>query len=121
LDCDGDGWIAVQEIMIYGASNTSNDQDPCGLNGWPATVYDLGISANTLDIVDVTSFVAPVRRLDTSPPEPNFSARWDLKPGAGAFPKYINITDITALVSGPTGNPPMFQGARAFGKVCPWP
>jgi hypothetical protein len=38
------------------------------------------------------------------------------------FTKHINITDLTTVVSGAAGSPaypPMFDGARAFGKRCP--
>lgn len=42
------------------------DDDNDGYGGWPSNVFDTGLSANKLDIQDI-SFVAPVRRLDTSP------------------------------------------------------
>jgi hypothetical protein len=70
----------------------------------------------------VTSFVAPVRHFEKSPGDFGFDARWDIKPGDGGLPpKYINILDVTTLVAGPTGNPPMLNGARAFGRDCPLP
>ncbi|HSP55100.1 MAG TPA: hypothetical protein VLS25_05880, partial [Dehalococcoidia bacterium] len=65
-------------------------------------------------------FVAPVRRIDTSPGNPNYSQRWDLVPGRGLFPNWIAINDLTALLSGASGMPPMFGGTRAFnGPLCP--
>jgi hypothetical protein len=123
FDCDGDGYKGSAEAAIYSPS-TLGDQDPCGLNGWPSDFVSGGIfeSTDQVDIADLNSFLSP-RRLDTSPGDPNFSARWDLQPGAGIFgPAWINIADLNALLGGTSGNPPMLGGARAFdGPVCPWP
>jgi hypothetical protein len=116
-DFDQDGYTDENEALFIG----TNPGYPCGIGGWPSNLNDGGGSANRLDILDVTSFVAPVRHFDRSPDDPGFSARWDIKPGPTGFPKYINITDVTTLVAGPTGNPPMLNGARAFGKDCPLP
>ena len=117
-DFDGDGYTDDNEALFIG----TDPGYPCGIGGWPSNLNDGGFSANRLDILDVTSFVAPVRHFDTSPGDPGFSARWDIKPGDGGLPpKYINITDVTTLVAGPTGNPPMLNGARAFEKDCPLP
>jgi hypothetical protein len=79
-------------------------------------------STDQVDIADLNSFLSP-RRLDTSPGHPNFSARWDLQPGAGIFgPGWINVADLSALLGGASGNPPMFGGVKAFdGPTCPWP
>jgi hypothetical protein len=99
----------------------TSSKDPCGIDGWPSNLNDGGISFNRLDILDVTSFVAPVRRFDTSPGDFGFDSRWDIGPGAGGLTEFINILDVTTLVSGPTGNPPMLNGARAFGRDCPFP
>jgi hypothetical protein len=97
--------------------------DPCGYDGWPSNVWDAVPSNNQLDIQDVISFVAPVRRLDKSPADAGFGSRWDLVPGTvPPFTKFINIVDITTLVSGPAGSPafpPMLSPLRAFGKDCP--
>jgi hypothetical protein len=65
-----------------------------------------------------------VRRLDSSPsPTSNYLARWDLAPGANfPFTNHISIFDITTMLNGVVGSPgypPMFEGPRAFGKVCP--
>ena len=99
-------------------------QAPCGLDGWPSDFVSGGIfnSTDQVDIADLNSFLSP-RRLDTSPGHPNFSARWDLQPGAGIFgPGWINVADLSALLGGASGNPPMFGGAKAFdGPLCPWP
>ena len=99
----------------------TGSQDPCGIDGWPSNLFDGGASANKLTIQDVTSFVAPDRHFDTNPGDPFYNPRWDIRPGAGALPKFINIQDVLELVAGPTGNPPMFGGGRAFGQTCPFP
>jgi hypothetical protein len=69
-------------------------------------------SANKVDIQDIMSFIAPVRRLNTSSGEAGYDSRWDLSPGAGPFADTINMQDLTSLV---TLAPPMFSGTRAFG------
>jgi hypothetical protein len=66
--------------------------------------------------------MGPDRRLDTNPGDRYFDPRWDLFPGAGGFSSYtVNIQDLTALLAGPSGAPPMFGGAPAFGMACPFP
>ncbi len=98
-------------------------QDPCGTDGWPLDFVSGGIpdSTNRVTITDLTSFLAPERRLGTSPGVAGFDSRWDLAPGKGLFTSWIAINDLTALLSGQTGNPPMLGGARAFnGPACPW-
>ena len=118
-DDDNDGYTDVDEGSIGTSPN-----DPCGTDGWASDLFDGGASVNKLTIQDVTSFVAPVRHFDTSATDPqpsNYSPRWDIRPGAGALPKDINIQDVLQLVAGPTGNPPMLNGARAFGQSCPFP
>ena len=99
-----------------------NDQDPCGLASWPNDFVSGGIpnSTNKLTITDLTSFLAPVRRLDKSPNHPDFSSRWDLVPGRGLFTNWIAINDLTALLAGPSGFPPMLGGGRAFNGTCAW-
>jgi len=96
--------------------------DPCGTNAWPLDLASGGVpdSTNRVTITDLTSFLAPIRRLDSSPGRPSFSSRWDLVPGHGLFTNWIVINDLTSLLAGPTGSPPMLGGARAFnGPVCP--
>ncbi len=100
------------------------DQDPCGTNGWPSDFVSGGIpdSTNRVNVLDLTSFLAPVRRLDTSPGHPAFDDRWDLIPGRGLFTTWINVNDLTALFAGSSGFPPMLGGTKAFsGPACPWP
>ncbi len=91
---------------------------------WPSDFVSGGIPLSTdkVTITDLTSFLAPVRRLDTDPGNANFSSRWDLVPGRGLFMHWININDLTALIAGTTGMPPMFGGAKAFnGPACTGP
>lgn len=93
---------------------------PCGFNSWPADLWDQPpLSANKITVQDLTAFLAPAYRLNTSPGHPNFNARWDLYPGKGIFANTINAQDLTVLV---TLFPPMLNGARALnGPVCPHP
>jgi hypothetical protein len=117
-DFDGDGFTDDAEALTIG----TNAGYPCGGNGWPADLWDLPpFSANKITVQDITSFIAPVRRLGTSAGvnDPNFSARWDLAPGKGVFLTTINVQDLSILV---TLHPPMLNGARALnGPVCPMP
>jgi CubicO group peptidase (beta-lactamase class C family) len=94
--------------------------DACGTNAWPSDlVSGTPDSADKITLTDLTNFLAPLRRLDTSPGDAAFDARWDLVTGAGPFPKLVNLVDLTALLAGPTGYPPMFGGVRAFsGPAC---
>jgi len=62
-----------------------------------------------------------VRILNSSPGDANFNPRYDLVPGQGIFAKFVNTQDMTALLAGSTGLPPMFGGARAYNHVCPFP
>jgi len=116
-DSDGDGYPDEDEARHIG---TRADY-PCGIE-WPSNMFDSGLSLNKLDIQDVISFVAPVRRLDTDDQSTRYDARWDVSPGpTSPFASWINIIDITTLLNGTTGSPPMFGGARAFSKACPMP
>jgi hypothetical protein len=115
-DEDGDGRINDGCPAVLGTT-LSRDQDACGTGGWPGDLVSVGISANRLDVVDVASFVAPVRRLNTSPGDSGHNVRWDLVPGT-AIGEAINISDLAALVSSITGFPPMLGGQRALGQAC---
>jgi hypothetical protein len=118
FDCDGDGYTGGVELLVFGANQ---DQARCGLTSWPSDYVSGGVPESTdlITITDLTSFLAPVRRLDTSVNDPDFSPRWDLIPGPGVFSTDIAIDDVTALISGNPGFPPMFLGARAFdGPPC---
>jgi hypothetical protein len=110
-DDDGDGFSNPVELYVG-----TDAAVPCGSAGWPADISSSGASLNKLDILDITTFLAPVRRLGTSPGDADFSIRYDIEPGAGVFTPFINIQDITKLV---TLAPPMFGGERAFNHACP--
>ena len=119
-DFDGDGFANTTEFALStnfaadcGNFDTSKPGAP-SLN-WPADLSS-GPSANKVDLNDVTSFIAPVRRVNTSQGQAGFDARWDISPGSGGFQGTINIRDITALA---TVAPPMFGGVRAInGPSC---
>jgi hypothetical protein len=127
VDADGDGYTDAVEAHIG-----TNAAYPCGTAGWPANLVDpvppQVFPPNRLDIGDVTSFLAPIRRLDTSFGHVDFSFRWDLVPGTSPFPpnpdtRDINIADITELFNGPDGSgayPPMFNGQHAWERTCPY-
>ncbi len=115
-DSDGDGFSDSVELVLG-----TNPNSPCGSFdqtkatnpslSWPADLAG-GTSANQVDLQDLISFLAPVRRLGTSQGDANFDRRWDLVPGRGAFSADINLEDLARLV---TLAPPMFGGVRAFG------
>jgi hypothetical protein len=119
-DFDGDGFpnatefaIATNFVQDCGDFDTSKPGAPS--RNWPADLTS-GSSANKLDLNDVLSFVAPVRRIDKSSGQGGFDARWDISPGSGGFGQTVNILDVTALAN---LKPPMFGGARAFnGPSC---
>jgi len=127
-DCDGDGYKGTAENHVF-APNTRGDQDACGANsvppttppsplGWPADLSGGAFSADRINLFDLSSFVAPVDRLNTSPGDPGYDARWDLVPGS-TVGKAINIQDIGSIS---LLQPPMLAGLRAFGGLlCPWP
>jgi hypothetical protein len=127
-DCDGDGYTLAAEQHIFGVSSSTVDAAACGNHStsapvysraWPADIYSGPGSPNSVDRVtvqDLTSFLGPIRRIDTSQSDPAYNRRWDLAPGAGGFLKAINIQDVTNLI---TVAPPMFNGAKALGYAAP--
>ncbi|MEK6967075.1 MAG: NosD domain-containing protein [Nanoarchaeota archaeon] len=118
-DWDNDGFNNTNEVLIG-----TNPFDPCGIDGWPADFVNGSIpnSTNRITIADVTSFLAPIRRMNTNLNESPDNKRWDLVPGKGLFTTDINIQDLTSLIAGPTAFPPMLGGAKAFnGPECPIP
>jgi hypothetical protein len=131
FDCDGDGYTGAVEYHIYSPSGTGN-QRACGTNsfpptnppsaiGWPSDLRgETTFSANRVNIVDLGTFVNPIRRINTDVGTTGGDRRWDIIPGAGVFPADINIADMAALITNRTAYPPMLKGARAFnGPVCP--
>lgn len=121
-DCDGDGYTGAEESHIY--ISDQGDQDPCGADagpaGWPADIVGSLGSDNRVTVIDVTSFLAPVRYIDTDVGTNPGDARWDVQPGAtSVFHSDINVTDMTAIILRQT---PMLDGQRAYGGPdCPWP
>jgi YVTN family beta-propeller protein len=144
FDCDGDGFTGAAENHVFSyVPQTDGDQKTCqeydaGFPAqfpgrpympslrWPADLNSTAgppTSHNRINILDLTTFIAPMPGpLNTSPGDAGYNVRWDLAPGANfPFTEHINITDLTALVAGSTGNPPMLGGVRSFGgPVCPW-
>jgi hypothetical protein len=116
-DRDGDGYTdEVEELHLH-----TRGDDPCGTDAWPSDISATGISANRFDIIDLGTFVAPIRRLNTSPSQTGFDVRWDLRPGAITPPgtgPHINTQDLAATVTGLSGFPPMFGGQKALGRNC---
>ncbi len=110
-DADGDGSEQWAEAIIG-----TSDQDPCGNTGWPLDLVSAPPSANRADIVDLGSYIAPVRRLNLADEDPAYDVRWDIIPNA-----VLDIADLGAFLSGATGYPPMLGGARAYGSLCPFP
>jgi hypothetical protein len=130
LDNDADSRINDGCPMDGGYSEHSfrigtNYRARCGvgfmITAWPSDLASGGLpnSTDRVNILDVTSFLAGLRRLDTSPGDFYYHQRWDLAPGRGTFMTWINIADLSALLAGPSGFPPMFGGVRAFdGPAC---
>jgi hypothetical protein len=119
VDSDGDGSTNEAERHVG-----TNPLGRCGIGevparsaDWPLDLVSGGIPQSTdrVNILDLSNFVAPVRRLDTSPGNPNFNVRWDIKPGPDIPSHWVQVTDLATLISGVTGFPPMSSGARVFG------
>lgn len=127
MDDDNDGY-ANDGCPRYGAYSEAqfnigtNPLGTCRSGGtspnpnWPTDLWAVGASADRVDISDLTSFLAPVRRVNSSPGSPSFDMRWDLVPGSGSFGDFISIVDLQELV---VVSPPMFGGRRAYyGPPC---
>lgn len=118
FDCDGDGYLGYQESHVFGQSQSAGgNQYPCGAI-WKDAYYSLWPADITADgrvnIHDLATFAAPIRRLGTTVGTQNFLVRFDLVPDNA-----IDVEDIASLV---TVAPPMLGGVRAFnGPPCPWP
>ena len=134
--CDGDGYSWAIEKYLDDAglplSVTAEDTivgtDPllrCGVgavptpsDAWPSDFVSGSVpnSTDKVNVLDITSFLAPTRRLDTKFGQTNYSRRWDLVPGNATGTNWIVVQDLTALIAGTSGSPPMlpFSGTRAF-------
>jgi hypothetical protein len=120
-DFDGDGYTDEVEARYIG---TAPDKQ-CGA-GWPSNLVEPGpgepFLANGVDILDVTSFLGPVRRFDTDLSDFIDNKRWDLIPGSDVFEFDLNIQDLTTLFHGNSGSPafpPMFGFEWAWERTCP--
>jgi hypothetical protein len=91
---------------------------------WPSDFHRAGIpnSFTRVNILDLASFLAPVRYFGSNVGTHPGDVRWDIVPGASfPFTVDISIVDLAAMISGSSGMPPMLSGVRAFGgPVCPW-
>jgi hypothetical protein len=118
FDSDGDGYSDEAERHIG-----TNPLGRCGVgdvpamsSAWPSDLASNGIphSTDRTNILDLISFLAPVRRLEAFPGLPGFNIRWDLQPGIQLSTYWVTIGDLTALLAGPSGFPPMSAGAKVF-------
>jgi hypothetical protein len=130
VDDDADGWVndgcPQVGVVSEGAYNAGTDhlarcevgQTAIPSSGWPLDLVSAGIpnSTDKANILDLTSFLAPVRRLDARPPQGNFDQRWDLSPGPAIGNNWVQINDLTSLVAGTSGFPPMNGGLKVFGQ-----
>jgi hypothetical protein len=133
-DCDGDGYVGAAESHVYSyKAQTTGDQKVCREYDtsfpdplqnsqpslrWPADLKGSGASVNKVDLLDLASYVAPIRYLNTDVGTRPGDVRWDVVQSAiGAD---INLLDLANIV---TVSPPMFGGnTLAFnGPPCPWP
>ncbi|HSP56310.1 MAG TPA: thrombospondin type 3 repeat-containing protein, partial [Dehalococcoidia bacterium] len=114
---EGQFKILTRHLARCGVGST-----PAQSDAWPSDLVSGGIpnSTDKVNITDLTNFLAPIRRLGFNPGQVGFNSRWDLSPGPSMFPSWINVSDLTALLAGSSGMPPMFGGStRAFsGPAC---
>jgi hypothetical protein len=140
FDCDGDGYTGDDESHVYSyLPQMSGDQKTCQeydlthpnpnpdtkpSRRWPSELNKSAgppDSFNRVNILDITSLLAPVRYFGTDVGSNPGDVRFDLRPGPGLFMEDINIEDLTALLAGSSGFPPMLASARAFdGATCPY-
>jgi hypothetical protein len=68
---------------------------------WPPelAIGSIPNSTNIINIVDLSRFIAPVRRISTSPGDPTFDPRYDISPGRGGPAKWINVIDMSMLLT----------------------
>jgi bacillolysin len=135
-DCDGDGFKGVTEDHVFsylglgtGDQKVCQEYDSSFPNSgsqvrpslrWPADIASSAFSLNKVNIQDIASFTNPVRYMNQDTGTNPADVRFDLVPGS-SFGSDINVADLAAITSGPTGFPPMLAGARAFnGPDCPW-
>jgi hypothetical protein len=125
--CAQDGARSEGEFNIG-----TNSLGPCSVGvdpgpspSWPSDLVSGGApldSTDRINVLDITSYLVP-RRLDTSPGDANYSERFDLAPGLTfPFTEWIAVNDLTTLLAGSQGFPPMFGAMKAFnGPLCTGP
>jgi hypothetical protein len=123
-DTDGDGYSDETEIHIG-----TDALGRCAVGGiaadppstdWGSDLVHAGIpnSTDRINITDLTDFLAPIRQLGKSPGDVGFDVRYDFVPGFQyPFGTWIAINDLTAMLWGTSGYPPMFSPLRAFGTA----
>jgi hypothetical protein len=122
---DGDGFTNAAEANV----GTMSTPDHCGnlvsipghpsfttSSAWPADLRSGpdSFSLHKINVQDISTFVTPVRHINTNPGDPGYNVRWDLVPGT-TFGKRINVQDMATITAGSTSFPIMFGGVRAFG------
>jgi len=107
---DAESWVITLSLDNCGNATAS---DPIYSQAWPADLKSVGLSLNKVDIQDLASYIAPARRINTSPGDPSYHVRWDISPGS-SFGKQINVQDMGTLI---TVQPLMLGGARAWNNV----
>jgi hypothetical protein len=127
-DLDGmtnDGCPVVGLVSEGSFNIGTNHLARCGVGfnvgpskAWPLDFMSAGIpnSTDRITISDLVTFLVEPRPLETRPPQPNFNARWDLRPGP-TFTNWINLGDLTSLFAGTSGFPPMNNGNKVFGTA----
>jgi hypothetical protein len=117
-DTDGDG--SRDAVEIYAGTDPlsrcgrglETGAGPPPSRGWAWDLRgDFVCSGDKVNVSDLGTFVAGVRRLSVSPGQPGFDRRWDLRPGSTIGP-WIGIADMAAIT---TKVPPEMYGVRAFG------
>ncbi len=115
-DYDGDGFSDEAEVHVG-----TDPVAPCGSDGWPADLSPGSLlgGGSRVDLLDLASFVGPVRHFGTNVGTFPGDARWDLVPGRGHLGTDINVLDMMSLA---LLAPPVLGGQRALnGPVCAAP
>jgi hypothetical protein len=118
---DGDGFSDAAEAHVgtLALDHCGNSSGPPFnySTAWPADLNSTSISVNDADTLDLASYIAPTRRINTSSGDPGYHIRWDVSPGSGGLSKEINLLDLSFIS---TFKPLMFGGSiRAFnGPPC---
>jgi hypothetical protein len=119
-DSDGDGSTneAERHMGTNPLARCGPGDVPARSDAWPIDLVSNGVpnSTDRVNLLDLTSFLAPIRRLDTGPEDPNWDVRWDIFPGPAVSSNWVIIGDLVGLFAGSTGFPPMNSGERVFSQ-----